>query len=355
MAVSTIIPVILSGGVGSRLWPLSRVTTPKQLRSVLGDHTMVQATALRLRGLAGVDAPFVVCNRLHVETVAAQLSAVGCTPSRIIGEPVGRSTAAAVAAAALLAPADATLVVLPADHLIADVDGFAAAAATAAEAAATGALVTFGIVPSRPETGYGYIRLGEETAPGIRRVEAFVEKPDAATAAAYVAEGSYVWNSGMFVFTVSSVLDELARHAPDILAPVKDSLAEGTDDGLVVTPGPSFAAVPSVSFDVAVMERTSAAVVIPLAVGWSDVGSWATLWEIDEHDVDGNVVRGDAVVRDVHRSYVRADGRLVAVVGLDDVVVVDTGDAVLVAARDRVDEVKEIVEGLHADGRPEVR
>jgi len=349
----TIIPVILSGGLGSRLWPLSRTTTPKQLRAVLGDHTMVQATALRLAGLEGVAAPLVVCNRQHVDTVAAQLAAIGCEPQRIVGEPVGRSTAAAVAAAALLAPGDATLIVLPADHLIADVDAFAVAAGVAVEAAAGGSLVTFGIVPTRAETGYGYIRVGAELGPGVCRVEAFVEKPDAGTAAAYLAEGTYLWNSGMFVFTVGAVLSELAAHAPDVLAGVRAALAEAAD-GDVVFPGPSFAAVPSVSFDVAVMERTAAAVVVPLAAGWSDVGSWATLWEIDEQDRDGNVVKGDAVVRDVHRSYVRADGRFVAVVGLDDVVVVDTGDAVLVAARDRVDEVKAIVEELHADGRPEV-
>lgn len=349
-----IIPVILSGGLGSRLWPLSRTTTPKQLRAVLGNHTMVQATALRTAGLEGVGEPIVVCNLLHTEAVASQLEAIGCRPQRIIAEPVGRNTAAAVTAAALLAPPTATLVVLPADHLIADVDAFATAARVAVEAAAGGAVVTFGILPTRAETGYGYIRAGAEVAPGVLSVSGFVEKPDAATAARHLATGEYLWNSGMFVFTAETVLAEIAAHAPAVLDGVRRALSEGSEADGVLTPGASFGDVPAVSFDTAVMERTDRAVVVRLDAGWSDVGSWATLWAIEDHDEDGNVVKGDAVVRDVHRSYIRADGRLVAVVGLDDVVVVDTGDAVLVAARERVDEVKAIVEGLHAEGRPEV-
>lgn len=345
-----IVPVLLSGGIGSRLWPLSRAATPKQLRSVLGDHTMIQATALRLAEMDGVVAPIVVCGASHGEPIRTQLAEIGVTPGTVVTEPAGRNTAAAVLLAALAAPDDAMLLVLPADHVVIDVAGFRAAVALAGTPVAAGALVTFGVVPTGPETGFGYIRASDVDS-AVRPVEAFVEKPDLPTAEGYVASGRYLWNSGMFAFRADVVRGEIERLAPDVYAAVVASV-EGGLGADPVTPGPAFLDCPSISFDHAVMELTDRAVVIPLDVGWSDVGSWATLWEIDDKDANGNVVRGDAVVIDATNSYVRADGRLVAVIGLDDVVVVDTGDAVLVAARDRVQDVKAIVERLA--GRPEL-
>jgi mannose-1-phosphate guanylyltransferase/mannose-6-phosphate isomerase len=310
---------------------------------------MIQATAARVQGLAELAAPVVVCGEQHGDAVRSQLAEIGIDPHVIIREPVGRNTAPAVLLAALATQPDDILLVLPADHVVVEVEAFRSAVDRAREAAESGALVTFGVVPSRPETGYGYIRA---TGDGdIRPVEAFVEKPDLETARRYAADGRYLWNSGMFAFRSDVVIEEIQRFAPRVYKAVTNSVG-GTVEGGDVTPGEEFDLSPSISFDHAVMERTDRAVVIPLDVGWSDVGSWATLWEIEDKDDNENVVRGDAVVHDVHRSYVRADGRLVAVIGLDDVVVVDTGDAVLVAARDRVQDVKAIVE--HLAGRPEL-
>jgi mannose-1-phosphate guanylyltransferase/mannose-6-phosphate isomerase len=305
--------------------------------------------------MPGVEAPVVVCNRAHVEAIRTQLAEVGLEPQRIVAEPTGRNTAAAIAAAAVVTPADGLMLVLPADHVITGVGVFRGVVEEAAEAAAGGLLVTFGVVPDRPETGYGYIEAGEGTGTGaLRKVARFVEKPDAATAAAYVAGGRFLWNSGMFVFSPDVILAELERWEPEVTAAVWKSLARVDPASAVVEPSDAFEEAPALSIDTAVMERTDRAAVIPLDAGWSDVGSWATLWDIEERDSHDNVVRGDAVVLDVNRSYVRSAGRLVAVVGIDDVVVVDTGDAVLVAARDRVQEVKHLVERLTAHGRPEV-
>ncbi len=311
---------------------------------------MIQATALRLFGMADVVDPIVVCGQSHGEPIRAQLAEIGVEPAAVVCEPAGRNTAAAVLLAALVAPDESMLLVLPADHVVLDVDGFQAAMALAQSPVEAGALVTFGVVPTGPETGFGYIRAAGVDAVA-RPVEAFVEKPDRATAEEYVASGRYLWNSGMFAFRADVVRAEIERLAPDVYTAVVASM-EGGRDADPVRPGPSFLESPSISFDHAVMEHTDRAVVIPLDVGWSDVGSWATLWEIDDKDADGNVVRGDAVVIDSSNSYVRAGGRLVAVIGLDDVVVVDTGDAVLVAARDRVQDVKAIVDRLV--GRPEL-
>lgn len=347
-------PVLLSGGVGSRLWPLSRAAVPKQLQAVLGHQTMVQATAGRARGLPGLEAPLVVCNKMHVDAIVSQLGAIDCPPRLVVAEPGPRNTAAAVAAAALAADPDSVLVVLPADHVIADDEAFRSAVQTAVERAVEGELVVFGVVPDRAETGYGYIEIGDPVGSGARRVRSFVEKPDAETAAALVASGRHLWNSGMFVFRPETALDEMRRHAPEVLDAVRSGMDGATTGDSVLEPSPAFLDAPSVAFDRAVMEQTDSASVVPLDAGWSDVGSWATLWEIEERDADGNVVRGDAIVHDVHGSYVRSDGRLVAVVGLDDVVVVDSGDAVLVAARDRVQEVKVLVERLTRAERPEV-
>lgn len=344
-----VVPVLLSGGVGSRLWPLSRAATPKQLQRLLGDSTMIQATAQRLRGLADLGPPVVVCGEEHGDTIRDQLGEIGIVPHVIIREPVGRNTAPAVLLAALACEPDDVMLVLPADHVVVDTEAFRAAVESAREAAVGGALVTFGVVPSRPETGYGYIRTSTDGA--TRPVDAFVEKPDLATAQQYVSDGQHLWNSGMFAFRADVVIEEVRRFAPRVHETVLASVG-GTVGAGDVRPAAEFDRCPSISFDHAVMERTDRAVVITLDVGWSDVGSWATLWEIEEKDGDDNVVRGDAVVHDVHHSYVRADGRLVAVIGLDDVVVVDTGDAVLVSARDRVQDVKAVVE--HLAGRPEL-
>jgi mannose-1-phosphate guanylyltransferase/mannose-6-phosphate isomerase len=328
---------------------LSRSATPKQLQRMLGDSTMIQATAERVAGIPDLGDPVVVCGEQHGDAIRAQLAEIGISPRVIIREPVGRNTAPAVLLAALACEPDDVLLVLPADHVVIDVDRFRSVIEVARRTAADGALVTFGVVPTRAETGYGYIRT---TGDGeVRPVDAFVEKPDLESARRYVADGRHFWNSGMFVFRADVVIHEIERYAPLVYSVVSQSVG-GTVGGGDVRPAAVFDQSPSISFDHAVMERTDRAVVIGLDVGWSDVGSWATLWEIEEKDGNGNVVRGDAVVHDVHGSYVRSDGRLVAVIGLDDLVVVDTGDAVLVAARDRVQDVKAIVE--HLAGRPEL-
>lgn len=345
-----IVPVLLSGGVGARLWPLSRAATPKQLQVLLGHSTMIQATAQRLAGLPSLAPPVVVCGERHGDAIREQLREIGVSPSVVIREPVGRNTAPAVLLAALACQPEDMMLVLPADHVVTDSESFRAAVELAITAVEEGALVAFGVTPTRPETGYGYIR--SRAGDGSPRpIEAFVEKPDLATAEGYVADGRHLWNSGMFAFRAGLVLEEIARLAPAVYDAVVASV-NGRVGGGDVRPGARFDDAPSISFDHAVMEHTDRAVVIPLDVGWSDVGSWSTLWEIEDKDDLGNVVRGDAVVHDVERSYVRSDGRLVAVIGLDDVVVVDTGDAVLVAARDRVQDVKAIVE--HLAGRPEL-
>lgn len=340
-----VIPVILSGGIGSRLWPLSRVAAPKQLQSLAGSLTMIQATAMRLTGAipAGVTDPIVVANHRHVPMILTQLAEAGVSPLAIIAEPVGRNTAPAVAAAALIAPPGGVLVILPADSLISDLDAFRRAVAAAVEEAGTGSLVLLGVIPRNPETGYGYIRRGSPAGAAFV-VEQFVEKPDLATATGYVADGGYLWNSGMFVFTREAGLEAFDLHAPEVLEAVSRSLP-GPVHGLISL-SDSFAAAASISFDKAVMEKAEQRRVVPLDTGWSDVGSWATLWEVEPHDQDGNVTRGDVVAMDVHGSYLRSEGPLVAAVGLDNIVVVVTADAVLIAARDRVQEVKALVERL---------
>jgi len=344
-----IVPVLLSGGVGSRLWPMSRTEVPKQLQSLVGAESMIQATAMRLRESGEVGAPVVVCGVRHLDRIVGQLAEVGIEPAHVVAEPVGRNTAPAVMAAALVLDPEAVMVVLPADHVIADVDGFRDAVRIAADAAGQGRLVTFGIVPTAPETGYGYIEAG----PGgeVRPVVRFVEKPDAETAARYVASGRFLWNSGMFVFRAGEVRAEIERFAPDVAASVAACMAKSERAGRFLL-SESFEKAPSISFDHAVMEHTDRAVVVPIDVGWSDVGSWSTLWEIGDQDENGNVVVGDVALSGVRQSYVRSGGRLVAVVGLDDVVVVDTGDAVLVTSRHQAQDVRSIVDQL--TGRPEV-
>jgi mannose-1-phosphate guanylyltransferase/mannose-6-phosphate isomerase len=351
-----LVPVILSGGAGTRLWPLSRELYPKQLLPLVGEHTMLQDTVLRLAGLEAAPA-VVVCNESHRFLVAEQLRVINAPPQAIVLEPVGRNTAPAIALAAHAALAaagpEALLLVLPADHVIRDAAAFRKAVEVAIVAARAGNLVTFGVVPKSPETGYGYIRRG--AAAGMAwRIERFVEKPVQARAEEFLASGEYYWNSGMFVFAARRYLDELQRLAPDIAAACERAIgAAARDLDFTRVDAAAFAECRSESIDYAVMEKTSAAVVVPLDAGWSDVGSWASLHDACPQDADGNVRKGDVLTEDTQGCYLYAESRLVAAVGLRDHVVVETKDAVLVAPRDRVQDVKALVAQIKQRGRSE--
>ena len=367
-------PLILSGGSGTRLWPLSRELHPKQLLPLVGKRTMLQETVVRVDGIAGVSAPIVVCNESHRFMVAEQLRELGETAQAIVLEPCGRNTAPAVAVAALVALAntraghgpgdpDPILLVLPADHVVRDVAAFHRAVDVGRAAAAAGKLVTFGIVPDRAETGYGYIRRenGGDADLSPKSVNVpyfpvreFVEKPDEATARRYVESGEYYWNSGMFMFRARAYLAELERHAPAMLVACETAVAAATRDlDFTRLPEAEFAACPSDSIDYAVMEKTSSAIVVPLEAGWSDVGSWSALQDALPRDSCGNVTTGDVLVEDSRGCYLHSTGRLIGAVGLVDHVVVETRDAVLVAPRDRVQDVKQLVARLKAQGRGE--
>ncbi len=345
-------PVLLSGGSGTRLWPLSREAYPKQFLSLVGDHTMVQDTWLRIAGL-GARAPIVVANEEHRFLAAEQLRQIGAPVPAIVLEPVGRNTAPAIAAAALQALQggdDPVLLILPSDHVVRDVAGFQAAVRAAMPAAAAGALVTFGIVPQSPETGFGYIQAASSDE-AVRQVLRFVEKPDAATAQDYLAAGDYYWNSGMFLFRASRYLEALTRFAPAIVVAVRAAFEGAQRDGdFIRLDRHAFADSPSDSIDYAVMEKTDAAMVLPVDIGWNDVGSWSALWDVSAQDADGNARHGDVITVDSRNSYAYAR-RLVALVGVDDLVVVETDDAVLVARKDRVQQVKEVVAQLKAGQR----
>ena len=357
-----LIPIVLSGGAGSRLWPLSRELYPKQLLPLVTERSMLQETLLRVRGIEDVAAPLIVCNEAHRFVVAEQARQIGVEPAAIILEPIGRNTAPAAALAALLAVkqgaaasshADPILMVLPADHVIKDVQAFHAAVANAAAAARRGKLVTFGVVPTSPETGYGYIRRKEGKGP-VYDVAQFVEKPDATRAADFLASGQYYWNSGMFVFQAQRFIAELKRLAPDILAKCEAALVDAQHDlDFTRIAAEEFTACRSDSIDYAVMEKTGDAAVVPLDAGWSDVGSWSSLKDAIEADAQGNVTHGDVMLEDSSGCYVYSESRLVATVGLKDHIVVETKDAVLVVPRDRVQDVKAIVARLKAGGRYE--
>jgi len=353
-------PVILSGGAGMRLWPLSRAHYPKQLLPLISDDTMLQETARRVDG-PGFAPPIVICNDEHRFIVAEQLRALDIAPRLILLEPEGRNTAPAAAVAALTLAADdgdALMLVLPSDHVVAKPEAFRAAAVTASAAAAKGALVTFGITPERAETGYGYLQRGAawDGIAGCFRVSRFAEKPDAATTAGYLASGDYEWNSGMFLFRATTYLDELERLHPAMLEVCRRALADGAGDlDFFRLDADTFAECPSLSIDYAVMERTRAAAVVPVDMGWSDVGAFSTLWEIGAQNEDGNVLTGDVLVHDVRNSYIRGDGKLVAAVGIEDAVVILTDDAVLVTTRQRAQDVKAVAEALKAAGRDEHR
>lgn len=357
-----LVPVILSGGSGTRLWPMSRQSYPKQFIPLLGSHSLFQETVRRIQGIQRIGPLIVVCNQEHRFMAAEQLSELGMGDAALMLEPTGRNTAPAIAVAALEARArhgDAVLLVLPADHLIRDVETFRAAVADGYRAALHDWLVTFGIVPDRAETGYGYIRQGESLVlegregPALR-IESFVEKPDQDTAQGYLRDGRYLWNSGMFLFKAARYLEELGAHAPEIVACAEQAYGRRSQDlGFVRLDREAFERSPSESIDYAVMERTARAAVIPLQAGWSDVGSWHSLWEAEPHDGSGNIQVGDVIAEDSRGCYLHANHRLLGVVGLKDLVVVETADAVLVAPRTRSQEVRRIVERLNAGRRPE--
>ncbi|MBP2316548.1 mannose-1-phosphate guanylyltransferase/mannose-6-phosphate isomerase [Azospirillum soli] len=359
VSAQTIVPVLLSGGSGSRLWPLSRDLYPKQFLSLCSDRTMFQDTALRVGDPATFAPPLVVCNQEHRFLVAEQLRQSDLKPRGIVLEPMGRNTAAACAVAALTVAAenpDTLLLVLPADHEIRDAEAFRRAIATAARAAEAGRLVTFGIDPTAPETGYGYIRHGGplEGVEGAFEVAAFVEKPTLDVARSYLDEGGYAWNSGMFLFPAARLLAELERHAPAVLAGAREALEAGVSDlDFFRLDAEAFAKTPSISIDYAVMERTAAAAVVPCDIGWTDVGAWSALWDVGTKDAAGNVAVGDVLLEGAQDCYVRSENHLTAVVGLENVVVVVVDDAVLVADRNHAQDVKRVVDRLKKDGRSE--
>lgn len=356
-----LIPVLLSGGVGSRLWPLSRELSPKQFLPLTGELSLLEQTLERASALADSSAPIVVCNDEHRFVVAEQLRNQQFKAGAIILEPVGRNTAPAVAAAALQAlkvDAEALLLVMPADHVISDVEAFSHAVDIGVAQAQQGKLVTFGIVPNAPETGFGYIRrhkTSEDAELSHYPIQAFVEKPSLELATEYVASGQYYWNSGMFLLSAAVYIDELREQAPAMLAAVEEAFSKASLDlDFIRLDEAAFTACPSDSIDYAVMEKTIRGVVIPLDCGWSDVGAWSSLWDVAEKDDRGNVSQGDVIMHDTRNSYLHASSRLVTSVGLDNIVVVETADAILVANKDQVQDVKAIVNELKALQRSEI-
>ena len=354
-----IYPVILSGGSGSRLWPMSRAAVPKQLLALTSEHTMLQETVLRLAGLPEIMSPLFVCGNEHRFLIAEQLRQIDVVPLGILLEPEGRNTAPAVAAAAnflLAIDREAVLLVLPADHVILDVPAFQAAILRAASAVAGGALATFGIVPTAPETGYGYIRKGEPLAASDDdfKVQRFVEKPDLPTAQEFIEDGGYLWNSGMFLFAATAFLNELKKFRPAMAEASANAVKDGfVDLDFCRLEEKAFRACHAESIDYAVMEHTEHAVVVPADIGWNDVGSWSALSAVQQADANGNVVRGDVYLDGVHNSLIRAESRMVAAIGVSDVVVVETRDAVLVVRKDQVQRVKQVVDHLKKHHRTE--
>lgn len=352
-------PVIMAGGTGSRLWPLSRQLNPKQfLKLTDSPLSMLQSTVARLDGMNAQE-PLLICNEEHRFLAAEQMRQSGHEDSRIILEPCGRNTAPAIALAALqlcesAEGTDPLMLVLAADHLIQDVQAFQKGVEKAIPLAQKGKLVTFGIVPHQPETGYGYIHRGDELSANSYSVDRFVEKPDLETAKTYIASGEYLWNSGMFLFSAKQYLAELEQHRPDILSACRGAMTNISEDlHFIRVNSDLFATCPSESVDYAVMEKTDHAAVVALDAGWSDIGSWSALWDVSEKDQDGNNLRGDVIAQQTHNTLVRADSRLVATIGVDNLVVIETKDAILVAHKDSVQDVKSVVEKIRSDGRHE--
>ncbi|HVC11651.1 MAG TPA: mannose-1-phosphate guanylyltransferase/mannose-6-phosphate isomerase [Burkholderiales bacterium] len=355
----SLVPVILCGGSGTRLWPLSRKLLPKQFLPLITEHSLLQDTALRLAALEDGAPPVLIGNHEHRFLIAEQMQQIGVAPGALLLEPMGRNTAPAVAVAAHVAARrdpQALLLVLPSDHVVRDVAAFGAAVRTARRAAADGALVTFGIVPTEPATGFGYIEQGEALSPGapLYRIRRFVEKPNPETAQAFLAQGGFLWNSGMFVFGARAYLDELRQLRPDIAeAAARAHATIRADMDFMRLDEEAFSACPAESIDYAVMEKTSRGAVVRSDLGWSDVGSWSALWEVSDKDARGNAVRGDVHLADAAGCLVRSDGRLVSALGVRDLVIVETSDAVLVTARERAQEVREVVAHLEKNGRTE--
>ena len=344
-----IVPVILSGGSGTRLWPMSTPERPKQFLPLTAEATMLQLTALRAAGERFAP-PVIVANARHADEVETQLAGIGLPAASLVLEPVARNTAPAIALAALAAEKHAPLLVMPSDHVIADTDAFHAAIQAALPMVAKGWLATFGITPDAPETGYGWIQVGEAVADGVHRVARFVEKPPRDRAEAMLAAGDHVWNGGIFLFRADAYLAALGQHAPGILTAAEAAMAGARREGVRVHPdAAAFGGSPSDSIDYAVMERAERVAVVPVAMGWSDVGSWDALHAISDCDTSGNACRGDVIAIDAERCMIRSDGARVAVVGVSDLIVIATGKDVLVLPRGRSQEVKRIIEAMKKD------
>ena len=352
-----ITPVILSGGSGTRLWPLSRKQYPKQYLPVASDNTMLQETILRLNGIDNLSDPIIVCNSDHRFLVAEQCKQIGIISPIILLEPIGRNTAPAIAAAALQSlkkSDDSVLLVLSADHVIQDIEAFHRAIDIARKQAQTGKLTTFGIIPTDANTGYGYIKLSKDINDGAYNAEEFIEKPDLKTAKSYLGQGSYLWNSGMFMFQPDVLIDELTTHSPDIVASVKDAINNAAQDfDFIRLNKEAFELSPSNSIDYALMEKSKSVVVVPLDVGWSDVGSWTALYDLGVKDRHGNVINGDVVIQNTTNTYINANHHLVVAIGVDNLIVVDTADATFIATQNKAQEVKSIVESMQANSRRE--
>jgi mannose-1-phosphate guanylyltransferase/mannose-6-phosphate isomerase len=352
-----IIPVILSGGSGTRLWPLSRKEYPKQYLPLAGDNTMLQETILRLSGLDNLADPIIVCNADHRFLVAEQCQQIDIKNPTILLEPAGRNTAPAIAAAALQSlktSDDAVLLILSADHVIQDIAAFHEAINIASSQAQEGKLATFGIVPTDANIGYGYIKSSKNNADGAYKVEEFVEKPDLETAQTYLEQGNYLWNSGMFMFKADVLIDELTKHSPDIVKAVSSAVKDATQDlDFIRLEEQSFALSPGDSIDYALMEKSINVVVVPLDAQWNDIGSWSALYDIGAKDSSGNVLKGDVTAQDTTNTYIYASHHMVTAVGVDNLVVIDTPDATFIASQDKAHEVKSIVESLQKKGRDE--
>jgi len=352
-----ITPVILSGGSGKRLWPLSRKEHPKQYLPLAGDNTMLQETILRLSGLDNLADPIIVCNADHRFLVAEQCQQIDIKNPTILLEPVGRNTAPAIAAAALQSLRDSDssmLLVLSADHVIQDVDAFHEAINIASQQVQSGKLATFGIVPTNANTGYGYIKSSKESNNGAHKVEEFVEKPDLKTAESYLEQGIYLWNSGMFMFKDTTLINELTVHSLDIVNSVSDAVNNAEQDlDFIRLDKKAFESSPSDSIDYALMEKSDNVVVVPLDAQWNDIGSWSALYDIGTKDSNGNVIQGDVFIEETINTYIHANHHIVATIGVQDLVIVDTPNATLIATKDKVQEVKKIVEKLQEQGREE--
>ncbi|MDB3972316.1 mannose-1-phosphate guanylyltransferase/mannose-6-phosphate isomerase [Candidatus Thioglobus sp.] len=352
-----IVPVILSGGSGTRLWPLSRKQYPKQYLPLVSDNTMLQETILRLKGLDNLAEPIIVCNADHRFLVAEQCQQIDIQNPTILLEPVGRNTAPAIAAAALQSlkqTDDAVLLVLSADHVIQDVESFHQAINIASNQAQEGKLVTFGIVPTDVNTGYGYIKASKDNTDGAYKVEEFVEKPDLKNAQTYLEQGNYLWNSGMFIFKADVLIGELTTHSSDIVNSVNNATNNATQDlDFIRLDKQAFESSPSDSIDYALMEKSKNVVVVPLDAGWNDIGAWPALYDIGTKDSQGNVIKGDVITQGTTNTYINADHHMVAAIGVDNLIIIDTPDATFIATQDKAQEVKSIVESLQASGRCE--